>query len=62
VRIICWFPPGSNRVVVALFAGDKKPIGDVFYNSVVSRADAAIDRSILHEQPVQARNEPEGGG
>jgi len=49
-------------VVVALFAGDKKPIGDVFYNSVVSRADAAIDRSILHEQPVQARNEPEGGG
>jgi len=27
-------------VVVALFAGDKKPIGDVFYSSVASRADA----------------------
>jgi hypothetical protein len=60
VRIICWFPPGSNRVVVALFAGDKKPIGDVFYNSVASRADAAIDRWILHEQPVQTGYEREG--
>ncbi|EEN86013.1 hypothetical protein ATN38_02560 [Rhodococcus sp. FH8] len=41
-RLICWFPPDSNTVVVALFAGDKSRIGDVFYNSVGPRADAAV--------------------
>jgi hypothetical protein len=44
VRLICWFPPESNTVVVALFAGDKSRIGDVFYNSVGSRADGLIDQ------------------
>lgn len=43
VRLICWFPPGSNTVVVAHFAGDKEAMGDVFYNSVGSRADASVD-------------------
>lgn len=44
IRLICWFPPGSDTVVVALFAGDKARIGDVFYNSVGSRADGLIDQ------------------
>lgn len=42
IRLIVWFPD-NNRVVVALFAGDKARMGDVFYNSVGTRADAAID-------------------
>lgn len=41
VRLICWFPD-DQHVVVALFAGDKARMGDVFYNSVGTRADAAI--------------------
>ena len=53
VRVICWFPPGTDTVVVALLAADKARMGDVFYNSVGVRADAAIDRWIL---------EAEGGG
>lgn len=44
VRLICWFPPDSETVVVALFVGDKARIGDVFYNSVGTRADALIDQ------------------
>lgn len=48
VRIICWFDPESDAVVVALFAGDKAAMGDVFYDSVGSRADQAIDQWI-HE-------------
>ena len=47
-RLICWFPPNSSTVVVALFAADKARMGDVFYNSVGSRADAAIS-TWLHE-------------
>lgn len=43
-RLICWFPPDSDTVVVALFAADKARIGDVFYNSVGTRADALIDQ------------------
>src|SRR5258708_5793500 len=30
LRLICWFPPDTGTVVVALFAGDKSRIGDVF--------------------------------
>lgn len=44
VRIICWFDDHSDAVVVALFAADKAPMGDVFYDSVGSRADQAIDQ------------------
>ena len=43
VRTIVWFPD-SEHVVVALFANDKAQMGDVFYNSVGSRADQIIDQ------------------
>jgi hypothetical protein len=50
VRTIVWFPPGQDRVVVAVLAGDKGPIGDVFYTSVGTRADAAIDQYLYETQ------------
>lgn len=49
-RLICWFPPGGSTVVVALFAADKARMGDVFYNSVGSRADVAIRRWLNETQ------------
>jgi hypothetical protein len=39
VRLICWFPPDTGTVVVALFAVDKARLGDVFYDGVAARAD-----------------------
>lgn len=42
IRLIVWFPT-AQQVVVALFAGDKARMGDVFYDSVGARADAAIE-------------------
>ncbi len=50
LRLICWFPPDSTTVVVALFAADEAAMGDVFYNSVGSRADAAIRSWIFQTQ------------
>lgn len=44
VRLICWFPPGTGTVVVALFAADKARLGDVFYDGVAARADPMIDQ------------------
>ncbi|SDI46145.1 hypothetical protein SAMN05421505_1546 [Sinosporangium album] len=44
VRLICWFPPDTGKVVVALFAGNKARLGDLFYNGVAARADALIDQ------------------
>jgi hypothetical protein len=44
VRLICWFPPNTGKVVVALFAGDKAKLGDLFYDSVAARADGLIDQ------------------
>jgi hypothetical protein len=44
VRLICWFPPNTGTVVVALFAIDKARLGDVFYDGVAARADPLIDQ------------------
>jgi hypothetical protein len=44
VRLICWFPPGAETVVVALYATDKAKLGDVFYDGVAARADPMIDQ------------------
>lgn len=44
VRLICWFPPNTGKAVVALFAGDKAKLGDLFYDSVATRADGLIDQ------------------
>lgn len=44
VRLICWFPPDTGKVVVALFAADKAKLGDVFYDGVAARADPMIDQ------------------
>lgn len=42
VRTIVWFTP-SGQAVVALFAGDKAQMGDLFYDTVGQRADQIID-------------------
>lgn len=58
VRTIAWFPPGRNRVVVAVLAGEKAAIGDVFYDSVATRADAAIDQYLyLYERQGESDDE-----
>ena len=44
MRLICWFPPEAGTVVVALFAGEKGKLGDVFYDGVAARADPLIDQ------------------
>lgn len=44
MRMICWFDDESAEIVVALFANDKLNMGDVFYDSVGSRADATIEQ------------------
>lgn len=49
-RLICWFPPNAGRVVVALFGADKARMGDVFYDSVGDRADAAIDSWLFQQR------------
>ncbi|ETA92393.1 hypothetical protein O982_23770 [Mycobacterium avium 10-5581] len=44
VRLIAWFPERQTAGVIVAFGGDKKKIGDAFYASAASRADAAIDQ------------------
>lgn len=45
VRTIVWFPD-REHVVAALFANDKACMGDVFYDSVGTRADQVIENYI----------------
>lgn len=43
MRLIVWFPPERpDEVVIVLFAANKAQMGDVFYDSAGTRADAAI--------------------
>ena len=44
VRLIVWFPPDSDAVVVVALGANKASMGDIFYDGVGSRADAAIDK------------------
>ena len=60
VRLICWFPPDRDTVVVALFAGDKGRIGDVWYDGVGARADAVIDQW-LREAALNSLEESDDG-
>jgi hypothetical protein len=53
VRVIAWFPPNSSEVVVALFAGDKKNIGDVWYDAVGTRADQLIENWLRERKADQ---------
>lgn len=53
VRTICWFDPDQKTIVVVLFAGDKANMGDVFYDSVGSRADQIIEQWLRHKQGEQ---------
>ena len=62
IRLICWFPPDTDTVVVTVFGGDKKRIGDAFYNSVGVRADAAIDRWLRQQDEYEDDESGDGDG
>ena len=44
VRLIVWFPPDDAAVVIVALGANKAPMGDIFYDGVANRADAAIDK------------------
>jgi hypothetical protein len=44
VRLIVWFPPDDEAVVVVALGVNKASMGDVFYDGVGRRADAAIEQ------------------
>jgi hypothetical protein len=54
VRLVTWFPD-DNTVVIAVLAGDKAGMGDVFYDSLGVRADVAIDRWLYRLEREEER-------
>ncbi|MEO7014941.1 MAG: hypothetical protein ABI130_09420 [Leifsonia sp.] len=50
LRLICWFPPNMESIVVALFTGEKASMGDVFYDSVGTRADQIVEQWIREQE------------
>ena len=48
LRLICWFPGGSDTIL-ALFTGESS-MGDVFNDSVGTRADQIIDRWLSEQE------------
>ena len=55
VRTIVWFTP-EGEAVLMLFFSDKAQMGDVFYDSVGSRADQAIDEW-LRDRPTPQKED-----
>jgi hypothetical protein len=60
IRLSVWFPPDEDTVVVTVFGGNKKRIGDAFYNSVGPRADAAIQSWLLQRSLDKKEGETDG--
>ena len=50
VRLIVWFPPELDAVVVVALGVNKAKMGDVFYDGAGRRADAAIDEWITETE------------
>jgi hypothetical protein len=50
VRLIVWFPPEHDAVVVVALGVNKAKMGDVFYDGAGRRADAAIDEWIAETE------------
>lgn len=59
VRTIVWFAD-DDTAVVALFANNKAQMGDIFYSSVGSRADQAIENYLRRIQTDQTHDDQEG--
>lgn len=55
VRTIVWFTP-EGEAVLMLFFSDKAQMGDVFYDSVASRADQAIGEW-LRDRPTSQKED-----
>lgn len=54
MRLIVWFPPDrAGEVVIVLFGAEKAQMGDAFYNSAGSRADAAIESYLFKTRPEE---------
>jgi len=53
LRLICWFPPDEDKVVVTLFSGDKAKMGDIFYDTVGIRSDQAISQWLKERKESQ---------
>ena len=65
VRLICGLQLKADEVVVALFAGERTRIGDVWYSSVGHRADMVISQwqreSVRRRDEGQAQEQVEDG-
>ncbi|MGY5884625.1 hypothetical protein [Modestobacter lacusdianchii] len=58
IRLIVWFPPDRpGEVVLVLLGADKARMGDVFYDSVGPRADAATESYLLRTRTEGDRDE-----
>ncbi|GAA0526948.1 hypothetical protein GCM10010172_04390 [Paractinoplanes ferrugineus] len=53
IRLIVWFPAEAPPMII-LFANDKAVMGDVFYDSVGSRADQIIKAFLRAQGGTQA--------
>ena len=53
IRLIVWFPAEAPPMII-LFANDKAVMGDVFYDSVGSRADQVIKAFLRAQGGTQA--------
>ena len=44
VRLIVWFLPDTDAVVVVAQGANRAPIGDIYYDGIGNRADATINK------------------
>ena len=54
VRLLLWFPDDNDYEIVIVFAGNKHPNHDLWYDRAIREAEAAVDQ-LIRQRPTSPK-------
>ena len=57
VRLLLWFPDDNDDEIVIVFAGNKHPNHDLWYDRATRETEAAVDQ-LIRQRPARPKEQP----
>jgi hypothetical protein len=57
VRLLLWFPDDNDGEIVIVFAGNKHPNHDHWYDRAIRETEAAVDQ-LIRQRPTSQKEQP----
>ena len=57
VRLLLWFADDNDEEIVIVFAGNKHPSHELWYDRAVREAEAAVDQ-LIRQKPTSQKEQP----